>query len=120
MITNILASIVISLVTNTVETLPQHWVNDPGPVSTGNFAIAVAYGHYQPDANPKEKWITTNVVKVTTIKFEALGRLYEVKSELAITNWTTHFVIDPPSPPTPPKWLVDTNSVEIPATWFGR
>lgn len=120
MITNILASIVITLVTNTVETLPKHYVIDPGPASTGNMALAVAYGHYEPDASPKEKWITTNVVEVTTVTFEAMKKQFEAKSERSVTNWTTHFWIEPPAPPPPAKWIADTNSVEIPATWFWR
>jgi hypothetical protein len=115
MITNILATVIVSLVTNATETLPKHIVADPAP--PGQETFAVYRGHAVDDDNPKEKWVTTNVVEVTKIRFEALGQQYEAKSERVITNWTTHFLL---AAPEPAKWNHDTNNVPIPMCWFGR
>ena len=114
MITNLVATIAISLVTNVTETLPKHMRADPMP--PGQETLAICISHAVDDANPTEKWVTTNIVEVTTVSFE-LGQHYEAKSERSITNWTTHFVIGRPEPP---KWNLDTNNVPIPMLWFGR
>ena len=112
MITNIVASVVVSLVTNTSETLPKHMVTDPPP--PGLETLTVYRGHAVDDENPKEKWVTTKICEVTTVRFNAMGNQYEARSERVITNWTTHFLI------SAPRWVADTNNAPIPDNWFGR
>lgn len=113
MITNLVATVAVTLATNVSEVLPKHMVSGPYPPGTETLAIYI--GHAEDDANPKEKWVTTNIVEVTSIRFDAFGQQYEAKSERAVTNWTTHFLLGPPEPT---KWNRDTNNVPIPTTWF--
>lgn len=115
MITNLVASVVIYMVTNVSETLPKHMVPDPAPPGQETFAVYRA--HAVDDENPKEKWVTTNIVEVTAVRFEAFGNQYEAKSEHPLTNWTTHFLL---AAPEPKRWNNDTNNEPIPWTWMGR
>jgi hypothetical protein len=115
MITNLLASIVVSLVTNTTETFPKHMV--PVPPPAGQEMYLVYRAREEIDENPKEKWVTTNILEVTVIRFNALGKQYEAKSERAITNWTTHLLI---AAPEPAKWTNDPTNAPIPWSWLGR
>lgn len=115
MITNILASVVVSMTTNVTETLPKHTV--PVPAPPGEEMNAVYRSRLVDDENPREKWVTTNIVEVTTIRFEAFGKQYLATSERAITNWTTHFLLAAPGPKV---WNRDSNNVPVPQFWFGR
>ena len=81
------------------------------------MADAVYRGHSVPDDQPREKWVTTNIVEVTTVIFSIGGRYFEAKSERTITNWTAHFIL---ADPEPPKWNRDTNDIPIPSSWFNR
>lgn len=75
MITNLLASIVVTLITNTTERVPTHEV--PGPRPPGYETSAVYFCHQEPDANPDRKWIRITVKEVSTLKFEYEGKPHE-------------------------------------------
>jgi len=92
--TNITAIVTVCLVTNVTERFPQHWESMPCPER--RLGCLVNHGQNVNDANPKEKWVTTNVVEVTTLRFDWLGN-QEIKSERAVTNWTAHFVLQEPN-----------------------
>lgn len=52
MITNLLVSIVVSLVTNVTEKFPEHMVQDFVPSDNG-LSLALFHGHMESDKDPK-------------------------------------------------------------------
>lgn len=114
MITNLAASVVVSLVTNTAEIFPRHIVPDAPPSSGSGSVHAVFYGREEPVPNPKEKWVKTSIVEITTVKFQLQGRQYESKSEQPVTNWTTHFIL---APPPPQQWVKSQYNAPVPPIW---
>lgn len=108
MITNIVASIVVALVTNVSERFPQTFVAEACPSKDGTV-LDMFCGHNANVPNPKEKWILYSVAEVTTLRFDWNGPR-EVKSKCVITNWTEHCVLDV-------KWQKTTNS-EPPLPFF--
>lgn len=100
MSTNLLVSVLVTLVTNSVETFPQITIQDPSPRAPDGSIYAVYVSHGINDPNPKEKWITTNIVELTTLRFTYLTNKYEAHSERMITNWTTHFSL------APTQWII--------------
>jgi hypothetical protein len=116
MITNLLASVCVTLVTNVSEQFPQHLEPVASP-SDGPSVYAVFVGRNVPDKDPKEKWVTTNIVEVTTVSFQCLGQAFETKKERPVASWTTHFRL---APPDPQRWTRDTNNAPLPVTWLTR
>lgn len=114
MITNLLANVIVSLVTNTSEEFPKRLVPVPSPGDEG-VVHAVFHGRYEPVKNPQEKWVTTNIVEVTIFQFMHNGTPLEFRKEVSKTNWTTHFAIVPPEPL---KWIATTNNPPKPISWF--
>lgn len=95
MITNLVASIVVTVVTNVTERLPTH--SEPAPCpDAGAFGAGISCGVYHsktvPDANPKEKWIDYAVKEVTTATFKDFNLPPSVY-ERPITNWSEHLVL---------------------------
>ncbi len=74
MITNLVASVVVSLVTNTTERLPMHTVPDPCP--DGLIGCLVYHCHLEPDKDPDRKWVKTEVVRQKSISFAVDGVQY--------------------------------------------
>lgn len=90
MITNLVASIVVSLVTNVVERVPVHDANisivpcittASGFVSltntlSGGWSQNLYSPHMVPDVDPRQKWVRTTVVRITNLSFIYDGKLY--------------------------------------------
>jgi hypothetical protein len=103
MTTNLLMTIIVTLSTNVMEQFPT--VMMPGPYPTGTELQLLARFHSEPVKDPKEKWVTTNVVEITGFGWILNGEVYTHKVERPLTNWTTHFVLEEASP----KWVASTN-----------
>lgn len=71
--TNLLANILILIVTNTVEVLPQHMVQDPSARGPNGEVYAVYVGHLENDEHPTTKTIVTTCKEVTTLEFDWNG-----------------------------------------------
>ena len=93
MLTNLLATIVTCLVTNTTEKFPQHEVPDPSP-TYGNITLAVYRCHLENDLNPTCKTVITEVVQVTTISFDWDGVNLSTKKEKVMSHSETEYVLD--------------------------
>jgi hypothetical protein len=113
MLTNLVATIIVSLVTNTTETLPQEIVPAPPPEGANPFN-AVFYSKLQPVKDPKEKWVTTTIERVTKFQWQHDGREWESIGSTMLTNWTVHLLLTPPGPP---NWIVDPNNKPMPLNW---
>lgn len=111
MLTNIVAVVTIALATNVTEEFRQELVADNHNGASNTMGEAVFYGRWQDVANPREKWITTNVTEVHTLSFEYDGYKYAEFYPVPITNWTTHFEkLDGWTPsatntPPPTSWI---------------
>ncbi len=95
MITNLLAGIVVTLVTNTSERFPRHLVADAPPIDRDHpeqFSL-VYYGHWEMDHDPSEKWVRTTILRRTTLTFEWQGRR-EVSSDEVLSDTEQHFTIE--------------------------
>lgn len=91
--TNLLASIIVTVVTNVTEEFPKHLVPDPIP-SLGpgfNSVPAVFRGHWENDANPTQKKVTTTCKEITTLQFEWNGHR-EIVSERVL--WESECVME--------------------------
>lgn len=86
MITNLLATVVTTLVTNTTERFPQQFEATGCP--DGMLGCLVAHGNMVNVTNPKEKWIDTIITKQTVFTF-SIG---SITNSSVVTNWTQHFV----------------------------
>lgn len=86
--TNLLAYIVITLVTNTTERFPTH--DEPYFESSGSPGIyltdALYRAHQMPDKDPKVKWVRTTVKEITLAKFELDGPQEKVLSERIVSD----------------------------------
>lgn len=91
MITNIVAAVTVALATNVTERFPQHLVSDNHIWSSNNIGDAVFYGRWETVPNPKEKWVTTNVVEVHSLNLIWDGYKCEEFYDVPVTNWSTHF-----------------------------
>lgn len=112
--TNTLAVIVVTLVTNLTETFPHMSVPAPNTGPPGNLLY---YSQAVPVPNPTQKWVTVSIVEVATVTNLWNGEPVVGKKERPITNWTEHYVLVPPPPPPPPKWERSTNNAPIPMYW---
>lgn len=107
MITNILCSIVVSLVTNTTERVPRHQVSGiqsiPASafyVNTGVATIPCTLNNqsfwnpsYEDDVDPKEKWVTTEIKKITIINNAMTsGPQFCVTNEVVFSKYEHHLV----------------------------
>lgn len=88
MITNILASIVISLVTNTTENVLEYERYEYPSRYTLEMHIDPSKCDYKKGVNPTKKQITTTVVEITTVKFWLDGheKPHETKVERVISE----------------------------------
>ncbi len=91
--TNLLATIVVMLVTNTSERFPMHSEPTPPP-SFGNTTLAVMTYKMVPDINPDKKWVTTTIKEVTTATFEFNGELKSVSTEKLVSATDVEFHIE--------------------------
>lgn len=100
MLTNILASIVVSMVTNVTERVPTHWENSnqillttPGVMITNvnrfhTYLDPIPYGSgaQVPDPDPKQKWVRTVIKRVTTLSFDFERQHYSVDKEQIVSD----------------------------------
>lgn len=117
MITNLIASIVVTLVTNTTERFPQRFVEEPNRVTIEFGGLraepAVMRGRYEDDKDAKKKWITTTVKRITTIHFEWMGKKREVSDECVISSIEVECVLSrkedwiPVSTNSAPRFVFD-------------
>lgn len=85
--TNLLATILVTLVTNVTERFPQHYEPLPAPWRPGGSAYTLeSYGHYVDDPSPAKKWVRTTVKRVTKAKFEWGGKPREVSEEEVVSD----------------------------------
>ena len=98
---------IVTLVTNTTDIFPQHVevVSDSNPANYVCRLIVV------PDTNPKEKWVRTEIVETGKIWFKLHGQITEGIINQPVTNWTTHFDLEPP------KWVQSKTNVPVPDVW---
>lgn len=113
-VTNLVASIVVTLTTNVSDVFPKHMVEDPVGANPDGSIPAIFRVHYEDVKDPKEKWVVTKINEVTTFKFTYNGIPMETERVNELTNWTTHFTL---APPEPKKWVYNTNNPPIPLTW---
>lgn len=69
--TNIVAAVVVSVVTNVTEDFPKHLVAEPCP--QGLQGCAVFHGKWVNDENAKEKTLITTCKELTVLKFDWNG-----------------------------------------------
>lgn len=85
MITNLVASIVVSIVTNVSERWPTHAEAVPCP--EGRIGCAVLHwGPEIPDKDPTNKWVRTTIKRVTTCKFTWNDKPREVLDEEILSS----------------------------------
>jgi hypothetical protein len=104
MITNLLATITICLVTNTVEHFPMQRVPDMGPPSKYGSTDAVYWSRMVPVENPTQKDVVTEISEVKTFSFEFEGQPQSVKSVHLLSSVTNHLELHN-------DWLPSTNSL---------
>lgn len=68
MITNLVASIIVTLITNVSERVPTHWESLPKPPGSNPWTLE-AYGHEVADPDPKQKWVKTTITENRTLSF---------------------------------------------------
>ena len=90
--TNLIASIVVTVVTNTAERLPQIIVpvKCPDAKNGGGFGCLVNHTETIPDPNPKEKMVVTTCRETTTLRFEWRGHREIVEERIL---WQTNQVL---------------------------
>lgn len=66
MITNIIATIVVTLVTNTSERFPTHQEPDNEAMAKQGYTL-MYFSKTVPDANPTNKWVRTTVKRISTL-----------------------------------------------------
>lgn len=92
MLTNLIASVVITLTTNVVERFPQHQVADP---TTLQESINLVYKcHYENDADPHKKWIRTTIKRVTTVTFDMAGKPYSASREEVVSDSEVEYSLE--------------------------
>jgi hypothetical protein len=84
MITNLLCSIVVTLVTNTSDRFPTHLV--PAPCPDGMLGCLVNHYRDEADLNPTTKWTRTTVKRVTTLEFQFQGKPMAATTEEVLSN----------------------------------
>lgn len=97
--TNILATILVALVTNTVEVFPTRTVGVPCPCNEGanGFAYAVYCSKEEPIPNPTTKDIVTTVTRITTEQWSFPdGKILfaQEKNRELVSESRRHFVKD--------------------------
>lgn len=117
MITNLVASIAVSLVTNVTEQITGYEHYEPAPCPEGRIGCLV---FHQRGVNPTHKTITTNVIEITTITFDWLGTNQTVKVESLISAksgfWSRAWTSSPFPPPVDSEWHY---SVPLTNIWIG-
>ena len=91
MITNLIASVVITLTTNTVERFPQHQVADPTTLEESIYLVYKC--HMENDPDPHQKWIRTTIKRVTTVTFDMAGKPYTASSEEVVSDTEVELVL---------------------------
>jgi hypothetical protein len=136
MITNLIATIVVTLVTNVTERFPQHLEYEPCPDNISG-CLVLHGAHYVNDANPSKKWVRTTVTrrKVAQIQFEE--RLVEpVLSDGVVSDTEVEYAIQRTETWLPKstndvagktldggRWcnvINATNGMTFPAEWTNR
>lgn len=110
MITNLVASITISLVTNITERFPQHLESTPCPdVVAGSISTcATFHGKWVDDPHPRQKWVKTTVSRVKTVSFDWLGKRREATESDTLSETEVEQSLES-------KWQpVSTNQVNLP------
>jgi hypothetical protein len=68
MITNLLCSVIVTLITNTSERFPQHQEPDPAPLGSGVPSVTLEYRYKMvDDKNPTTKWVRTTIIERETV-----------------------------------------------------
>lgn len=87
MITNIIATIMVTLATNTVEVPSDflRWVQDPCVTAT-QFGLVYQGAYNYIGVDPQSKYVTNTVVEITTISFDLNGRSYVASSSRVLSQ----------------------------------
>jgi hypothetical protein len=94
MITNLLATIVVTLVTNTTERVPQKYFDGGCPDGIIGCLVIHQPG-YRDDPDAKERWVKTVVTQSTKARFNYDGLPYEVTLyETNLSNVEIHYVLE--------------------------
>jgi len=89
MLTNLLASVVITLVTNTVETPSDFERYEPTSCPEGRIGCAV---YHSRGVNPQGKVVTTTVLERTALQFDWAGQKREVVQEKELSRKEEHWL----------------------------
>lgn len=92
MLTNLLCSIVVTLVTNTTERLPVTYESERCP--DGMLGCLVDHRKPVPVPNPKEKWIVTTIKRITKITVTLEGNPEEFTKEQVVSVTEKHLVLN--------------------------
>lgn len=83
--TNLLCSIIVALVTNVTERVPTH--QEYVQPKFGQPYTLEFMGYCDvPDANPDRKWTRTQITRVTTLKFNWLGKERTITEEEPVSD----------------------------------
>ena len=92
MITNLLASIVITLTTNVSERFPGH--QGFGECPDHNPGCLAIHGNgWINDPDPKKKWVRTTVTKVKTLQFDFEGQRSVELSRETVSDSEVEFLL---------------------------
>lgn len=89
MMTNLIATVVVIVSTNTSTILPQKWVPIPCPDATPGYGCLVNHAKAVPDPDAKERTIETKAIETTVLTFDWNGPR-EIRSEKIL--WSTSIV----------------------------
>lgn len=109
MLTNIVATVVTMLVTNTTEIYPtRHWQTyapDPHPETGGKSDMAgyIQIDHSEPIANPTNKTVITTVVERSITTFELFGLPEHLTNDVPVSTSEVGFR-------RTESWVADTNA----------
>jgi hypothetical protein len=101
MITNLLATIIVSLVTNTVENVTEWDHMEPTPCDHPPQQMWGGYGFYQgclvahmKGVGPKRKERITTIKEVSTLTFDWMGAKREIPSERVVSETREAFALE--------------------------
>lgn len=102
MLTNLVAAVAITIVTNISEQVTGYARYVPDGCPEGRIGCAV---YHTKGVDPNQKTITTNIVEITSLTFDWLGEKREFKSERVIDSKSVTIAL---------QWIVTTNAPALP------